>query len=449
MKENNPDMAPKIEIEDYNGIETKQKSYNLKKIENVLLMGYNGANNTGSETRLISIIEDVRNVLGKDVIITIPTLNEKNLRRYISEDSTLKIVPVPSIFFFAIRKLVKTHDLVLLVEGSCYMDTWTSALLWAFLWTTTCANYYNIPCIAYAVDAGDLSRFNRFLVKREASKTDLIITRTMYAADKLQKIGVNAPIKHTADCAFTFRTEHEDKNILKQIWKEESLPEPKNGFFGLAIVNFNLWPVVIRPWGPNENLYKWPYYFSRSKIRTSRSEELAVRWASEADRIIRKHGKNIAIICMEEVDEPLAKNIVKKMKIPQNTRIFSSREFNASQMTDILRSLDFLVTSRYHAAVLSLEKSIPQIAVGHDPRLAGLYKDLGMDNEYLINYRYSENSSQKIWNQISSSVDKLLNDPEIIIERLNKGFEEHLTRSSQNPIILKEFLKEGGWDVKN
>jgi hypothetical protein len=217
----------------------------------------------------------------------------------------------------------------------------------------------------------------------------------------------------------------------------------------LAIIDFNLWPVVIRPWGSNENRYKWPYYFPRSKIRTRRSEELAVRWASEADRIIRKHGKNIALICMEEVDEPLVKNIVKKMEIPQNTRIFSSREFNASQMTEILRGLDLLVTSRYHAAVLSLEKSIPQIAVGHDPRLAGLYKDLGIDNEYLINYRNLENSGQKIWNQVSSSVDELLNDPGIIIERLSKGFDEHLARSNQNHIILKEFLEEGGWDVSN
>ena len=163
-------------------------------VHKVLLMGYNGANNTGSETRLISIIEDVRMLLGPDVVITIPTLNEKNLRRYIKEDSFLRIVPVPSIYFFAISKLVKKHDLVLLVEGSCYMDTWTSALLWAFLWTTQCAYLYNVPCVAYAVDAGDLSRLNRFLVKNIASKTDLIITRTIYAANHLKNMGVSAPI---------------------------------------------------------------------------------------------------------------------------------------------------------------------------------------------------------------------------------------------------------------
>ncbi len=106
----------------------------------VLLVGYNGANNTGSEARLLSIIEDVRRVLGPELHITVPTLNEENLRRYLDEDECLHIAPIPSIYFLALRKLVKEHDLVLLVEGSCYMDTWTSALLWAFLWTTRCAN---------------------------------------------------------------------------------------------------------------------------------------------------------------------------------------------------------------------------------------------------------------------------------------------------------------------
>ena len=334
----------------------------------------------------------------------------------------------------------------MLVEGSCYMDTWTSALLWAFLWTTRCANNYKIPCIAYAVDAGDLSRLNQFLVKREASKTDLIVTRTSYAAAKLHKMGVRAPIKHTADCAFTYQTDPKDQNILQKIWDNENFPEPDKGFVGLAIIDFYLWPVVIRPWGQRKNLYKWPYYFSRSSKRILGSEYLAANWAAEADRIIEKHGKNIAIICMEELDEELAENTVKKMKNSQKARIFSSSEFNASQMTEILRNLDLLVTSRYHAAVLSLEALIPQIAVGHDPRLKGLYKDLKIDNDYLIDYMYEKHSCFKIWNQLSISVDELLINPEKTNEKLKRGFEEHLTRSNKNYVILKEFIDE--W-VKN
>ena len=330
----------------------------MKNNPKVLLLGYNGANNTGSEARLLSIIGDIRSILGPEALITVPTLNEANLRRYLKEDKFLKIAPISSIFFFDIRRLVKEHDVLILVEGSCYMDTWTSALLWAFLWGTRCASNFKKPSLAYAVDVGHLSSFNRRLVRREASKTDLIITRTELAAEELKEIGVTAPIDVTADCAFTFKTDEKDENILKENW-----PDSDSGIVGLAPVDFYLWPVVMRPWGKKENLYKWPYYFSRSKDNIKGSEKLALKWAQEADRIIEKYGKRIALICMEEVDEPLARCIKEKMRNPEMVKIFSSREYNASEMTNILRSLELLVTSRYHAGVLSLEGQIPQIAM--------------------------------------------------------------------------------------
>ncbi|MEN6293853.1 MAG: polysaccharide pyruvyl transferase family protein [Methanobacterium sp.] len=409
----------------------------MKKNIKVLLLGYNGANNTGSEARLLAIIEDIRAILGNEALITIPTLNKENLERYLKEDKFLKVAPISSIFFFDIRKLVKEHDVLLLVEGSCYMDTWTSALLWAFLWATKCAKDFKKPSIAYAVDVGHLSSFNRWLVKREASKTDLILTRTESAAQELQKIGVKAPIWTTADCAFTFKTEKDDDEILKEIW-----PESDSGVVGLAPIDFYLWPVVMRPWGKKENLYKWPYYYSRSKSRVDGSERLALKWAEEADRIIEKYGKRVALICMEELDEPLAVCIKNKMKKPEMVKIFSSRKYNASTMTSILRSLELLVTSRYHAGVLSLEAQVPQIAIGHDTRLRGFYKELELEN-YLLDYMSSE-----IWYKLEEKVNELLENHEAQQKLLKDGFIQHIDRARKNPEILKGFLQERGWKVK-
>jgi len=409
----------------------------MKNNPKVLLAGYNGANNTGSEARLLSIIEDLRSVLGPETHITVPTLNEDNLRRYLKEDEFLKISPISSIFFRDIRRLVKEHDVVILVEGSCYMDTWTSALLWAFLWATRCASNFKKPILAYAVDVGHLSSFNRKLVKREASKTTLILTRTELAAKELKKIGVTAPIDVTADCAFTFKIEEKDKDILKDTFEGSD-----SGVVGFAPVDFYLWPVLMRPWGKKENEYKWPYYFSRSKDRIRKSEDLALKWAQEADRIIEIYNKKIALICMEEVDEPIAKSIMGNMKNPEMVRIFSSKEFNASQMTSILRNLELLVTSRYHAGVLSLEGGIPQIAIGHDTRLKGFYSELGLE-DYLIDYM-----SPEIWNKLTQKVDELLQNPEIQKTALKSGFRDHLKRANKNPEILKDFILKSGWNVK-
>ena len=124
----------------------------------ILLVGYNGANNTGAEAKLLSIIDEVRSVLGLEAELIVPSLNEDNLRRYLKESPTLKIESVrPSLFFWDIRKFVKKNDFVMIVEGSCYMDTWGSALLWYYLLATRYAHSMRKPCVAYSVDAG--SRF--------------------------------------------------------------------------------------------------------------------------------------------------------------------------------------------------------------------------------------------------------------------------------------------------
>lgn len=398
----------------------------------VLLVGYNGANNTGSEARLLSIIEDVRSVLGPNTEITVPTLNEENLRRYLSEDEKLHIAPIPSIFFYAIDKLVKEHDLVLLVEGSCYMDTWTSALLWAFLWATRSAHKHGKPCLAYAVDAGELSRFNSWLVRREASKTDLIITRTKYAAERLKKIGVTSSITSTADCAFKFQEEPEDHDFLEKIWPEST----HNGVVGLAVVDFSLWPVVIRPWGREKNLYKWPYYFSRSNERKKARERLVEGWAMMADEVIEKYGKNVALICMEELDQPLAEDILLKMKNKDKCWMVSSGKYNASQMTSLLCKLDLLVTSRYHSAVLSLRARVPQIAVGHDPRLTSFYQDIHLYQDYLIHH-----DDPNLWESVKEKVRLLIENNDLQKDGLESALQEQVSLSQKNRIMLKEFLQ--------
>jgi len=411
---------------------TDKKNRFTDKSLKVLLVGYNGANNTGSEARLLSIIEDIRSVLGLDVVLTVPTLNEKNLRRYIKESDGLKIAPVPSIFFFVVDRLVKDNDLVILVEGSCYMDTWTSALLWAFLWATHSAHNHEIPCLAYAVDSGELSRLNQWLVKREASKTDLIITRTKYAAQRLKKIGVTAPITYTADCAFNFQENPRDHHFFKKYW-----PESSSGIVGIAIVDFSLWPVVMRPWGRSKDLYKWPYYFSHSKERREARERLIDGWAKITDQIINLHGHKVSLICMEELDEPLGLDILNRIKNKDMCRIISSSEFNASQMTSMLCELELLVTSRYHASVLSLRSLIPQIAVGHDPRLNSLYKDLGLYEDYFISHKNTH-----LWVDLEEKINFLLRYPDLQRKQLEKGFRGQLNLALKNRILLKDFLKQ-------
>ncbi|MCL4562083.1 MAG: polysaccharide pyruvyl transferase family protein [Chloroflexi bacterium] len=403
----------------------------------VLLLGYSGANNTGAEALLLADIEDVRAVFGPQVVITIPSINPPNLRRYVKETPNLRIAPLPTIFFSTLRRLVRENDLVMLVEGSTYMDTWSSVLLWAYLWTTRCADDMGKPCLAYAVDAGEIkSAFNRWLVRHEASKTSLIITRAAAAAKRMHSYGVTAPLEVTADNAFSFCPNPADAGLLFRAW-----PEAGPDVVGMALVDFYQWPVVMKPWGPKADCYKRPLYFTHSPERTRLTEALARSYAALADDMITRYDKSVALIGMEELDEAMLHKVHGYMVHPERARIFCSRQYNASQMVSILRSLDLLLTSRYHACVLSLAAQVPQIAIGHDLRLKTIYQELGLFEDFFV-----EPGTHDLYESLKLRVERLLEDPYCIQEALQVGFEQHQGDARRNRTLLKDFVLAQGWE---
>jgi len=103
--------------------------------------------------------------------------------------------------------------------------------------------------------------------------------------------------------------------------------------------------------------------------RPHRGSALARRWRSSAWR---------------QLDESIAGQVHRRMAHPESARRFSARHYDASQMTHLLRSLNLLITSRFHAAVLSLAAGVPQVAIHHDTRLATLYQDLGLKDKWFM-----------------------------------------------------------------
>ena len=59
-------------------------------------------------------------------------------------------------------------------------------------------------------------------------------------------------------------------------------------------------------------------------------------------------------------------------------------------MTGVLRELSAVVTSRYHAAVLSMERGCPVAAVSMDERLDSLMKELAFEQDHLLHVNDAE-----------------------------------------------------------
>jgi polysaccharide pyruvyl transferase WcaK-like protein len=144
---------------------------------------------------------------------------------------------------------------------------------------------------------------------------------------------------------------------------------------------------------------------------------------------------------MEQLDEPLARAVAARLPDAVHTRVFSSRDINASRMTVLLRSLDALVTGRYHASILSLGAYVPQVAVGHDLRLRTLYDELG------LSHRFHAADAPDLVEAVAADLRTLLGAPQATREALRRGHDEALARARRNPEILSEFFAAHGWPV--
>jgi polysaccharide pyruvyl transferase WcaK-like protein len=111
-------------------------------------------------------------------------------------------------------------------------------------------------------------------------------------------------------------------------------------------------------------------------------------------------------------------------------------------MTALLRSLGVLVTSRYHASVLSLADAVPQVAVGHDLRLRTLYAELGLERDYFL-----PPDGPDVFDRMTEAVDKLLSDPVETQKRLRAGHGTHVMSARRNRDLLRSFAVEHGWGV--
>jgi len=155
----------------------------------------------------------------------------------------------------------------------------------------------------------------------------------------------------------------------------------------------------------------------------------------QIDRLIDRHGCGIALVCMDQMDEDMAYKVLGRIKHPGNVRVFSSRDYNASEMTTVLRNLKVLVTSRYHAAVLAMEAGIPTIAVGHDARLRELFNDMDLREELFLDH-----DREDLFILLETRLDQLLSSPERVRRAVLDCHRAYMERVRLNRELLRDFV---------
>lgn len=412
------------------------KYLKMKKIK-CLLLGYLGNNNTGCESRLLTIAEDIRQTVGTRVEMTAAVTRKKTVLRYINSEvmksDDIKLVEYSHFYFFDLFRIIPKYDLLVLVEAATFTDHFSDFLLYEFLWASLIAKLFRKKIVAYAVDCGPLKPFNQKLVKLFANKIDLLITRTMDAKEKLKNFGVTNEIIVTTDTAFQYK-------LPKEAYTEKLLKKleinPGKPLIGLAPKEFFLYPITLKLFGRKENLFKYPYYHNLGKENKKKSKYIIEIFARYADYCIETYNANILIFAMEHVDFRTSKNIYDLMQHKDCAKLVSADEYTADDIICLLSKLKFLVSTRYHACVFSMQSSIPMIAISHDMRCESLFKELGMSKFYIAH------TIPNLYDTVVERTRELVKNESQIKNIISNSFPEFLNRCLYNRVVFKSWFNK-------
>ena len=176
---------------------------------------------------------------------------------------------------------------------------------------------------------------------------------------------------------------------------------------------------------------KW-YFFSDSPQRRRDYRRYIREMAGAVNAFAKKYDVFPVLLGMERLDVDACLDARRILKVP--SALFLSGDYGADVMTGILRNLSMLVTSRYHAAVLSMEGACPIVAVSMDERLDGLMHELDF-SQYLFHV-----SDSHLGRQVFRALEQVSGSREAVRSGIRAQLARNKAMLTDMGVSLKQFL---------
>lgn len=349
----------------------------------VLLVGYNGARNTGADARVVALVRQLDETLGADNIeMTVMTLDKESVRGYFPDH--IRQWKFTTMFFWSLLRACSSHHVAILCEGSTLTTTFAKALSVFYCEAAGIMRRQGKPCIAYGSEVGHLDGWLAKL-SHDMCQDTYFIVRTEESLQNLKALGLKGHVG--TDTAWPFKTPEGEEWARQQLMKDGW--DGVRPLMGVAVTNPFWWPVrpSLARWakavltGNHEGQYDKMYFFNDSAEHRQKFRRYLSEIAQAVNRYQQEHDAFVVILGMEKLDEEACQLFEQMVDGPHH--VYHSKNHNVFQMTGLLRQLSVLVTSRYHAAVLSMVRAIPLVAVSMDGRLDGVIHETELADSYL------------------------------------------------------------------
>jgi polysaccharide pyruvyl transferase WcaK-like protein len=424
-------MASVIEYSKFAKMDRWEKGKKLK----VLMVGYNGARNTGADVRVEAMAKQFYHVLGRDnVRLGIMTLDAGHSSTYYKPPTEL--IQFSSVFFKALLKQSSAYHMAVLSEGSCFKSKFANALTTFFFGAAGIMKTQGKPCIAYGSEAGEMDALLEWFVRRYCDRA-YIISRTEPSRKIAEALGLDGTLG--TDTAWTFPPGPAQwaRDILKKSGWDGARP-----VIAAAVINPFYWPVrpnlakfvrmKLARETRTDNYDKW-YFFSTSPDREKKFNDYIDAVARSMDHAAQKFHAFPVIIGMERLDRGPCHELKKRMK--HEAPVFCSEDYNGYELTSILWQLSMLITSRYHARVLSMPAGVPSGAISMDERLENLLSETGHIKDF-----YIKAQDPQLSEKLPPLVEKLWAERGAVREQILRTIPGYLRKMAAMGKEFKQFV---------
>lgn len=344
----------------------------------LLMAGYNGTRNTGSDVRVEEIARQVRRILGPENIeLSVMTQNFDFSRGYFGD---ARQVHLPDVYPPFLHSEVRKNHGVVACEGSMFKSKFANALTNMMIGSLGIAAAQNKLSVAYGGEAGVMDPMLREMCRRFC-RDSLIITRNQESQELLVKLGISSLLG--TDTAWTFEPlgpDYGNRALLEAGW------DGKTPVLAVCPINPFFWPVKpsVSKWiahsvaGAYKESYYRTIYFHRSGAEVDAAYD---RYLSALAAGILNYKKDRAafpiLVAMEMLDTDACRRIAENLG---GSPIFSSERYTMYELVSILRASHRMISSRYHAIVTSMPAGVPAVGVTMDERIRNLLRELGHED---------------------------------------------------------------------
>jgi polysaccharide pyruvyl transferase WcaK-like protein len=344
----------------------------------LLLAGYNGTRNTGSDVRPQETLRQLRHILGADKVEF--SVMSQNFTLTDGYFQGAQQVHLPDVFPPFLAHEIPQHHGVVVVEGSAFKSKFANALATMIIGSLGIAAAENKLAVGYGSEAGHMDPFIEKMCARYC-KDSLIITRNEESRTILRRLGV--PTELGTDTAWTFEPLPPEygREVLQGAGWDGRMPVlivcPINPFW---------WPV--KPSLPKyvahgvagaykESHYRTLYFHKDGAAVEAAFDRYLTAVARAVDAFRQRHRLFIALVATEQLDARACHRVAEKLG---GAAVFSSEDYDMFQMVSILRAGHLLASSRFHGIVTSMPALVPSCGITMDERIRNLMRERGHED---------------------------------------------------------------------